>query len=63
MIEETSMKNPRKKIKKLFEEYEMQAGKAPTTGSEEVNDKEETLWGYYVYGVDGYSDSGGGCCC
>lgn len=55
------MKNPRKKIKKLFEEYESQTGKNPASTTEK-SEKEETLWGYYVYGVTSYSD-GGGCCC
>lgn len=56
-----NMKNPRKKVKKLFQEYEEQVGKTPAT-AKTTSDKEETLWGYYVYGVSSYSDSGG-CCC
>ena len=53
------MKNPRKKIKNLFKEYQDQVGN--TTAASDNTGKEETLWGYYVYGVSSYSD--GDCCC
>lgn len=49
------MKNPSKKIKDLFKEYE---GQVENNQQETNNDSEETLWGYGVY-----AQSSSGCCC
>ena len=49
------MKNPGKKIKELFKEYESQVDNNEKKTEEK---SEETLWGYGVY-----AQSSGGCCC
>lgn len=49
------MKNPGKKIKDLFKEYESQVENQETKNED---NSEETLWGYGVY-----AQSSSGCCC